>query len=163
MRRVGLALACGVAIAIALGAFEACGGSPTTESTSADAGTDAIGLGEGGEDVVSTEAGSGDRDGGLDANRGDADGGGVEDASADTPTIDANGPPFGCGTGSLVCYEATEFCSQVTGPHGGVFYDCIAAPSACAADVSCACLAAQSIEGTCTEGDGGITVAVTEP
>jgi hypothetical protein len=84
------------------------------------------------------------------------------DAADAAPITDANGPPFLCGP-SLECFEVTQFCGQVTGPHGGTFYNCNATPDACAGDLSCTCLAAQGIVSPCSEDDGGITVVANEP
>ncbi len=133
--------------------FAACG-SPegaTSAPRADDAGSD------GGILLASDAAVPPDADGegsAADAGLGD----GATDASE---PLDANGPPFPCGP-TLVCFEVTQFCSQVTGPHGGVFYDCNEAPSPCTSDLSCTCLAAQGISSPCTESDGGITVVAVE-
>jgi hypothetical protein len=145
-------------LAGALGAalsFAACGssGGGSSNSHASDAGVDAD------ESVANDGAASADGDYDGAAPGEDA---APADAAADAlGALDANGPPFPCGP-TLVCFEVTQFCSQVTGPHGGVFYDCNAVPAPCVSGVSCACLAAQGITSPCSEADGGILVVAVE-
>ena len=150
------------------GALFACGSSPArTDVTTPDggdttrgpAGDDASLEGDAGESGAGHDASA---DAGDDALTSDDAGDADLPMDADGP-VDASGPPFACGP-TLLCPSVTMFCGQVTGPHGGTFYDCDPAPSSCATDVSCACLLAQGIVSPCSVLDGGgVLVVAQEP
>jgi hypothetical protein len=143
---------------ILLGAVEACGGSPgSPRQTPTDAGVDATSESE--DASVVTEDSDVAQSDAAETDGSQVDEGG--DGAIDAGLMDANGPPFPCGP-AMACYELTQFCSHVTGAHGGDFYDCNASPTACAGTLSCTCLAGQGIVSPCGEDGGGITVTATE-
>jgi hypothetical protein len=151
-------------VALPAGAFAACSGSPSGTRAAAvgdDAST------QDGDTVTGNQGADGGNDGATpdaspdDGGATDADAA-IDDAGTDA-NIDANGPLFACGP-TLECYQYVQFCSIVTGVHGGQIINCNEPPDACAGDLTCACLATTGITTPCTGSteDGGITVTATE-
>lgn len=91
------------------------------------------------------------------------------DAASDvvaTPPIDGR-DGFDCG-GTVTCDAASQVCEHVGGgaPPGVSFYSCVALPTACSGDRSCACVTAALQSrgaGGCSAPDGHITVQINVP
>ena len=136
--RVSLRIFCALCAPLVL----ACGGS--TSPDPGGGGADAAG-----GDASSSDGASGGNDGGS-----TDDGASIADAS----TFDASAT-FPCGQ-LLVCHSRTEVCKIGTGgpantpPH----YDCIAYPSQCVSDRTCACVKSATSAQACNEAAGDFTV-----
>jgi hypothetical protein len=96
---------------------------------------------------------------GSDAPRSDAAG------DMSTTPIDAS-DPFDCG-GTVTCDAASQVCQHVAGgvPPGVDLYSCSPIPTACAGDLSCACVAAALSPGAgrCTAAGAHLTVQIDVP
>ncbi len=105
----------------------------------------------------------GGEDAGTDAGPGDAsttDADSTDAGPGDASTTD--GGLFACGA-ALTCDGRTQYCSAVSPPHSSPNYGCVAVPSACTSDVTCACFATQGLGSGCAESNGDVTVTELEP
>jgi hypothetical protein len=93
----------------------------------------------------------------------------------DLCTLDAGGSRFSCGSGSLTCDSATQYCYIFQGgpinPDGGTngSTSCNTIPAACADDTagvaaSCACTKTQdNLSGVCSENGNSFTITLDAP